>query len=87
MHHFLPILPIEPINELQNPARFVQLLIQQLADIVGVAEMVNVDVEVDSVAAVVGGGEGTEAAGKGGEAVEGEDLENEREIRGIGNGV
>ena len=47
--------------------------------------MVNIDVEVDGVAAVVGGGKRAEAAGKGGEAVEGENFENEREIRGTGN--
>ncbi|KAJ9681981.1 hypothetical protein PVL29_018058 [Vitis rotundifolia] len=72
MHHLLPKIPIEPVNELQNPARFVQFLIQQqlrLADIIRVRKMVNIDVEVDGVAAVVGGGKRAEAAGKGGEAI------------------
>ena len=41
--------------------------------------------EVDGVATVVSDNKGAEAAGEGGEAIEGKDLENEREIREIGN--
>ena len=69
MHHFLPIFPIKRIDKLKNPMRYVQLLIQQLINIVGIAEMVNIDVEVDSVAAIVSDGKGIEATRKGGEAV------------------
>ena len=87
MHHFLLILPIKPIDELKNPTRFVQLLIQQLVDIVDMTEMVNRDVEVDGVAAVVSGDKGAEAMTEGGEAIEGEKLENEREIKEIWSGV
>lgn len=43
-------------------------------------KMVDVDVQVDPVGEVVGGGEGTEAAGEGVMAVEGEDFKNECEI-------
>ena len=43
--------------------------------------MVNVDVEVDGVVTVVSGGKVAEATREGGEVVEGEELENEREIK------
>lgn len=43
--------------------------------------MVNVHVEVDAIAEVIGGGKGAEAAGEGVEAVEGEDFDEESEIR------
>ena len=46
--------------------------------------MVDEDVEIDSVSAIVCGGEGSEASGEGGEAVVGEDFDREGEIRGIG---
>lgn len=46
--------------------------------------MVNVDVEVDAIGEVVGGGEGAEAAREGVEAVVGEDLDDECEIRVVG---
>ena len=43
--------------------------------------MVNIDVKVDGVAVVVSGDKGVEATREGGEAIEGEELENEREIK------
>lgn len=43
--------------------------------------MVDVDVEMDGVGEVVGGGQGAEAAGEGVEAVEGEDFDDESEVR------
>ena len=43
-------------------------------------EMVNIDVEVDDVAALVSDGKGAEATREGGEAIEGEEIKNEREI-------
>lgn len=47
--------------------------------------MVDVDVEVDDVAAVIGGGERVEAAGDGEEAVEAQDFDCEGEfLRGGG---
>lgn len=54
--------------------------------VVGIAgcEMVNVDMEMDAIGEVVGGGEGAEAAGERVEAVEGEDFDDEGEIGGIG---
>lgn len=45
--------------------------------------MVNVDMEVDGIGEVVGGGEGAEAAGERIEAVECEDLDDEGEIGGL----
>jgi len=45
-------------------------------------EMVNMEMEVDAVGEVVGGGEGAEAPGERGEAVEGEDLDDKSEIGG-----
>lgn len=42
--------------------------------------MVNVDVEVDTVAEVIGGSERAEAPGEGVQAVEGEDLDDEGEF-------
>lgn len=48
--------------------------------------MIDVDVEVDGVGEVVGGGEGAEAAGDGVEAVEGEDLDEEGETGGRRSG-
>ena len=45
--------------------------------------MVNVDMEVDGIGEVVGGGEGKEAAGERIEAVECEDLDDEGEIGGL----
>lgn len=47
-------------------------------------EMVNVEMEVDAVGEVVGGGEGAEAAGERGEAVEGEELDEESERNRVG---
>lgn len=46
--------------------------------------MIDEDVEIDGVVAIVGGGEGSEASGEGGEAVVGEDFDCEGEIGGIG---
>lgn len=46
--------------------------------------MVDEDVEIDGVGAIVCGSEGSEASGEGGEAVVGEDFDCEGEIRGIG---
>lgn len=46
--------------------------------------MVNVEVEVDAVAEVIGGGEGAEAAGESVEAVKGEEFDDEGEIGGNG---
>ena len=43
--------------------------------------MVNIDVEVDGVVTIVSDGRGVEATREGGEVVEGEELENEREIK------
>lgn len=48
--------------------------------------MVNVDVEVNAVAEVISGGEGSEAAGDGVEAVICEEFDDESEIVGGGNG-
>ena len=81
MHHFLPILSIELIDELKNLKRFIQILIQQLVYIICVTEMVNIDVEVDDVAALVSSSKGAEATREGGEVIEGEELKNEREIK------
>lgn len=47
--------------------------------------MINVDMEMDAVGEVVGGGEGAEAARERIQAVEGKDFDNEGEIDGIGN--
>ncbi len=46
--------------------------------------MVNVDMEMDAIGEVVGGGERAEAAGERVEAVEGEDFDNEGEIGAFG---
>ena len=43
--------------------------------------MVNIDVEVDDVATIVSYGKGAEATRGGGKAIEGEELDNEREIK------
>lgn len=44
--------------------------------------MVNVEMEVDTIAEVIGGGEGAETPGERGEAVKGEDFNDESEIWG-----
>lgn len=60
-----------------------QIAVQLEGIVVGGGEMVNVDMEVDGVGEVVGGGEGAEAAGERIEAVECEDLDDEGEIGGL----
>lgn len=67
MDDLLPELPIESVNKFQNPMRFPQLAIH----FSGAIEVVDVNVEMDAIGEVVGGGEGAEAAGEGIEAVEG----------------
>lgn len=80
MHNLFPKLPIEPIDELQDLMRFAELGVH-VGGVIG-GEMVNMEMEVDAVGEVVGGGEGAEAPGERGEAVEGEDLDDKSEIGG-----
>lgn len=88
MHDLVADLPLEAIDELQNPTRLVKLVIhvvRWLRRSIAEGKMVNVDVEVDAVGEVVGGGEGAEAAREGVEAVVGEDLDDECEIGAVGS--
>lgn len=90
MHDLVAELPLEAIDEIQNPTRLVQLAIHVVrrwwwcSSSIAEGKMVNVDVEVDAVGEVVGGGEGAEAAREGVEAVVGEDLDDECEIGVVG---
>lgn len=81
VHPLLAEPPLEAVDEIQDPPRGVQARSRVARS---VTEVVDVDVEVDGVGEVVGGGEGAEAAGEGVEAVEGEDLDEEGEVRGAG---
>lgn len=83
MQQLLSESPIEPIDELHNPMRLVQLPTHIGRTTLDAREMVDVHVEVDLVGEVIGGGERAEAAGEGIEAVEGEDLDDEGEV-GVG---
>lgn len=79
MHQLIPEGPLEAVDELQYPTRILQIPICGGGGLLVEGEVVDVDVEVDSVGEVVRGGEGAEAAGEGVEAVEGEDFDNESE--------
>ena len=70
MDEFLPRFPIGPINELQNPTRFLQLGVH-VGRAIDDWEVVNEHVEVDLIREIIGCGEGVEAAGEGVEAVVG----------------
>lgn len=83
MHKLFAESPLEIIDELQDPMRGSQIAVQLERIVVGGGEMVNVDMEVDGIGEVVGGGEGAEAAGERIEAVECEDLDDEGEIGGL----
>jgi len=56
MHNLLPELPIERVHELQDPTRLPELRVHARRIVGG--EVVDVEVEVDAVPKVVGGGEG-----------------------------
>lgn len=75
MDELLPKFPTEPISEVQDPLRF-----GHVSGAIDECDVVDVDMEVDPVGEVVGGGEGAEAAGERVEAVEGEDLHDEGEV-------
>ncbi|KAJ6905407.1 hypothetical protein NC652_023224 [Populus alba x Populus x berolinensis] len=64
MHNFVSKFPIKPINKVQNFSRFLKFFINNVEGFIGEGKMINVDVEVDSVATVVGGREGVEAPGE-----------------------
>ncbi|KAL7001499.1 hypothetical protein U1Q18_002650 [Sarracenia purpurea var. burkii] len=96
MHHFFPKSPRKPINEIQNPTGFVQFLIQFQSRIISgieIFEVIDEDVKIDPVGSVVGIGEGTEAARKRSDAIEGENFNGDGEFvivaikRGLGTGV
>lgn len=75
--------PPEPINELQNPVRLLQVPLHKTGRIHG--EVINEDVEISAVAGVVSGGEGVEAPAEGSKPVKSEELDSEGEVRdGIG---
>jgi hypothetical protein len=64
MHNFVSKFPIKPINKVQNFSRFLKFFIYNVDGFIGESKVVNVDVEMDSVSAVVGGGEGVKAPGE-----------------------
>jgi hypothetical protein len=64
MHNFVSKFPIKPINKVQNFSRFLKFFINNVKGFIGEGKMINGDVEVDSVATVVGGREGVEAPGE-----------------------
>lgn len=85
MHQLLSEFPIEAINKIKNLLGKIQSLVQIGWRIL--REMVDVDVEMKFVGGiVVGFGERVEAAGERGEAVEGEDFDEECEVGGRGWG-
>ncbi|PON74113.1 hypothetical protein PanWU01x14_053230 [Parasponia andersonii] len=87
MDELFPKFPIEPIGELQKPTRFLQPAIQIGTGAIDDGEVVDIDMEVDPIGEVVGGSEGAEAAGERVEAIVGEDLDDEGEVRGRGMGT
>ncbi|GMN70097.1 hypothetical protein TIFTF001_039141 [Ficus carica] len=83
MHDLVAELPGESVDEVQDPPRFAEGVIR-MGGAVEERKVVDVDVEMDAIGEVVGGGEGAEAAGEGIEAVEGEDLDDEGEVAAEG---
>lgn len=83
VNQLLPESPLELIHEIQDLLRATQAILHGSRIRRGCGEVIDVDVEVNALGvaseAVIGGGEGEEAAGEGVEAVKGEDFDEESE--------
>lgn len=80
MNDLIPVEPAESVDKIQDLARLLQLAVDgRPGGDISRAEVIDEDVEVDAIAGVVCGGEGAQAAAEGGDAVVGEDLDDEGE--------
>lgn len=86
MHELTAEFPPKPIDEIENLPRRIEVVVDVQGPVGRGGEVVDEDVEVDGVVVVVCGGEGVEAAGEGGDAVVGEDFDDESEAFVVGGG-
>nr|GLL44265.1 hypothetical protein PanWU01x14_053230 [Ipomoea trifida] len=77
VHDLSAEFPAKAINEIENVPGGIEVPVNIEGGFGRDWEVVDEDVEVDGVVIVVGGGERVEAAGEGGEAVVGEDFDDE----------